>query len=168
MKYLYLLEAQLGFIKIGYSEDPEKRQLTFAAASPCPVRLIAKWPGGFAEEQQLHAAFIGLRRHNEWFALEGALAVFVDAVRGRGVSHILDWPELTWEKSRQRGRESCSQKQKAIRSDPSWKAEQADNRAWRKAHERLEAELGRRPTYQELRQHRKELGFAPWPFDEAA
>lgn len=86
MKFLYLLEAASGEIKIGCSENPWRRQSAIDLSSPHPVRLIAKWPGSHEEERELHKRFRDLGIHREWYRNEGELTAFVDGTRGLGLN----------------------------------------------------------------------------------
>lgn len=91
IQWIYLLEAQTGEIKIGCSNDPWGRLYTMVASSPCPIALIAKWPGSFKDEKALHAKYEAHRVYREWFKPEGELAVFSERVRGLNVEDAPEW-----------------------------------------------------------------------------
>lgn len=56
-----------GPIKIGFSDQPERRLKEMAMWSPFPLEIIAVVPGGKYLEGRLHAAFADVRLHWEWF-----------------------------------------------------------------------------------------------------
>lgn len=94
--FIYVVQAQNGFIKVGVSANPESRAYTIHVHSPIPCRLIAKWPGSMADEQAVHRRLAEYRIHSEWFAAVGDARAFVAEVFGRGVE-VGDWVELTRE-----------------------------------------------------------------------
>lgn len=55
------------FLKIGYSENLQKRIESPQIGSPYPLQLLATWPGGWSLEQHLHRRFADLRQKGEWF-----------------------------------------------------------------------------------------------------
>lgn len=133
--FVYLIEAQMGVLKIGCSARPETRLKTMAVNSPTPLRLIAVWPGVTADERALHARFDAHRFYNEWFRIEGDLAGFVESVRGKGVARIPDWSDSGPSGSAERkkaGRHSASMKLKALWADPAHREFLADVKARRK------------------------------------
>lgn len=135
MTFVYLIEAQMGVLKIGCSRKPETRLRTMAVNSPTPLRLIATWPGQIADEQALHRRFHDHRFYNEWFRLEGEVANFVESVRGKGVLSIPDWASCTPKASEERkraGRERAGLKLKALWADPAHREFLADVKARRK------------------------------------
>lgn len=83
--FVYVIEAQSGLIKIGFSNNPASRAYTVRQHSPVPVRLIAKWQGQVSDELAEHSRFEAYRSHNEWFHVEGEVAEFVRSVFGRGL-----------------------------------------------------------------------------------
>ncbi|MGO4171590.1 GIY-YIG nuclease family protein [Bosea sp. TAF32] len=90
-KHVYVIEAQIGLIKIGCSRWPAKRAAMVSAHSPCPVRLVAVLDGGHPFERELHRRFAGSRGHGEWFRKEGAVAEFFTQFFGEGVDTIPAW-----------------------------------------------------------------------------
>ena len=128
MAFVYLIQAQIGVIKIGHANDPSQRLATVHTHSPVPVRLIAQWPGKVSEERELHRRFDQHRTHSEWFRLEGDLLDFVSEVQGRGVDRIVEWSEVTRagfaeRQSLRAHRHSIAMK--ARWADPEWRAERA-------------------------------------------
>lgn len=61
-------------VKIGHSLSPRNRLNKIASDPPYPVELIGYVRGSLADESALHSRFSELRRHGEWFALEGAVS----------------------------------------------------------------------------------------------
>lgn len=136
--FVYLIETALGQIKIGCSHWPEQRLKTFVANAPCPLRLIAKWPGEQTDERKLHQRFAAQRWHNEWFRYEGDLIAFVEQNRGVGVENIPEWAGLTFAASSERRRccrASAAEKSKALWADPEFRERTARNRACRSLYE---------------------------------
>lgn len=169
MTFVYLIETALGQIKIGCSHDPEQRLKTFAANSPCPIRLIARWPGQQADERALHKRFIAQRWHNEWFRYEGDLVAFVEQKRGVGVNEIAPWSALTFAAASERHKQSravAGEKRKALWADPTFRARAADNRRRRALYERKNApcEAG---FVEEVERFLERSGVPPWELGEA-
>lgn len=96
MSFVYLIQAQNGVVKIGCAQIPEQRLAAVKTHSPVPVRLIAVWPGDFAEERAFHKRFDACRSHLEWFRVEGELLAFIAEKQGVGLDRILGWHEITY------------------------------------------------------------------------
>jgi hypothetical protein len=62
-------------IKIGFTVDLRRRAETLNAT------VLAKTPGGLAEERQMHTRFAHLRRHGEWFEPDPELLEYVNGLR---------------------------------------------------------------------------------------
>ncbi len=92
--FVYVVEAQNGMIKIGVSRSPNSRASACNLHSPIPTRLIAAWPAPYRTERDIHNQYAKYRAHNEWFNCDGDMAIFVAAVRGRGIDRVLDWSEI--------------------------------------------------------------------------
>ncbi|MFJ1562502.1 GIY-YIG nuclease family protein [Streptomyces mirabilis] len=56
-------------VKIGWSDDPERRLRGFQTGSPVPLQLLAVFEGGHYVEAELHRRFADKRVHGEWFDL---------------------------------------------------------------------------------------------------
>lgn len=56
-----------GLIKIGLSNDVDKRLESLQHHATDNLRLLHKSPGTRLEERAWHAAFSGCRHHGEWF-----------------------------------------------------------------------------------------------------
>lgn len=133
-KSVYVVEADIGVIKIGCSHWPQRRAEQISSHSPAPVRLIAILPGDGRIERSLHAEFAASRSHNEWFRIEGAVAKFVAENFGHGLSIVRPWSECDrsplHERSAER-REKASSAAKARWADPAFRVRQAEYRARR-------------------------------------
>lgn len=57
-----------GPIKIGTSNDVNKRVASLQTGSPMPLRLVGSLPGGRALEKEIHARLCAHRLRGEWFA----------------------------------------------------------------------------------------------------
>lgn len=68
--HVYLVQAGAnGPIKIGFSEDPQRRLTELQRNQAPPLRLLATLPGGREEEARLHRRFAEHRYEGtEWFA----------------------------------------------------------------------------------------------------
>lgn len=64
-------------VKIGFSNDVERRLREVQCMSPVELRVLWTAPGSRAVEAALHARFAAVRRQGEWFAL----GEHVEAVR---------------------------------------------------------------------------------------
>jgi hypothetical protein len=124
---VYVVEAQCGLIKIGYSRWPESRAEAICRLSPSPVRLIAKWPGQMRDELSIHDKLASYRSHNEWFRIEGEAAAFVREVFGRGlVAPPPEFKVLSYESALERKAASRAKMSASMRSawaDPDRKAD---------------------------------------------
>lgn len=56
-----------GPIKIGWSQDVERRVSELQTANAEPLRLIGKIPGRMIDESRMHGQFAHLRMEAEWF-----------------------------------------------------------------------------------------------------
>ena len=56
-----------GPIKIGFSDQPERRLKEMMMWSPFPLELFARVPGNRGLESALHQAFEDAKSHWEWF-----------------------------------------------------------------------------------------------------
>ena len=54
-------------VKLGFSQEPEKRMAALQIGSPFPLQLIYKMPGGPRDERRLHSRFRSCRIFGEWF-----------------------------------------------------------------------------------------------------
>lgn len=89
-EYVYVIQSPLGgAVKIGYSRDPQARLADMQVGSPVPLRLVATFRGGRAEERALHEALRGSRSHGEWFMPSHGMRCLLRERLGRGPSLLL-------------------------------------------------------------------------------
>jgi hypothetical protein len=127
-KRIYLIESKVGTLKIGCSVDPHSRAARISATSPCPVRLIAIFAGGYPDERELHRRFAEHRSHNEWFRMEGEVIEFVASVFGSGIDRVASWSDCDRPPSRERRALVYARIAAATRArwaDPVWRAHYA-------------------------------------------
>lgn len=66
---LYIMfNSRNGLYKIGYSNDPTKREKTLQSQEP-EVELLGAWHGGKKLEYELHKQYASKRVRGEWFNL---------------------------------------------------------------------------------------------------
>lgn len=58
-----------GFIKIGFSSNPNRREKTLQSEQP-KTELIEAWQADKSKETELHTLYDKFRVRGEWFALE--------------------------------------------------------------------------------------------------
>ncbi|MGW3303983.1 GIY-YIG nuclease family protein [Streptomyces rubiginosohelvolus] len=56
-------------VKIGWTDNPERRLRDLQTGSPVPLQLLTAFEGNAELEGALHAHFADQRMHGEWFAL---------------------------------------------------------------------------------------------------
>ncbi|MER7692630.1 GIY-YIG nuclease family protein [Streptomyces sp. NPDC097610] len=67
---VYLIgSADSPLVKIGWTDNPERRLRHLQTGSPVPLELLALFEGGHIVEAELHRRFADKRRHGEWFDL---------------------------------------------------------------------------------------------------
>lgn len=122
--YVYVIEAQNGFIKIGYGESPRNRATAVATHSPIPTRLVATIPATQRQEAEIHELFAAFRNHREWFRVEGPVVAFLEMVRGRGIASVPAWDACLYVgqvERRRRGAEIRSRLAKERWANPEWR-----------------------------------------------
>ncbi|MFJ8855661.1 GIY-YIG nuclease family protein [Streptomyces sp. NPDC102437] len=84
---VYLIgSAASTLVKIGWSDNPERRLRDLQTGSPLPLQLLAVFEGGAVVEAKLHRRFADKRRHGEWFDLgPDPVAVVSPSVRAAQV-----------------------------------------------------------------------------------
>lgn len=65
--YLIRSEGRPRYLKIGISDDPERRVRDLQTGSPALLTLLAHITGCKERERYLHRRFRHLRAHGEWF-----------------------------------------------------------------------------------------------------
>lgn len=89
---IYVIQAENGMVKIGCSKHPATRIASIQFNSPLQLRLIAILDGNGADERRLHSRFDQSRRHNEWFAPDREVVLFLADVWGKGLSDgVVEW-----------------------------------------------------------------------------
>lgn len=78
-------------VKIGCTDNPERRLRHLQTGSPLPLQLLALFEGGFLVEAALHRRFADKRRHGEWFDLGpnpvDVVSPFVKVAQAEGAKH---------------------------------------------------------------------------------
>ena len=65
------------FVKIGFTNNLERRIGTLSDYLPGPPKLLLTRCGAIGDERALHRRFAELRSHREWFRLDGKLRDFL-------------------------------------------------------------------------------------------
>ncbi len=78
-KHLYIIQAKTtGHVKIGRSDDPEKRLVQLQTGNPTSLRLILVAHGKGAQEKSLHRALSRYQTIGEWFKEECLGSIPID------------------------------------------------------------------------------------------
>ena len=85
---VYFIEDSIERIKIGVSNDPEKRLGALQTGSSNTLRLIGSLPGGKHLESKLHSDFAHLRLAGEWFHATKGLRGFIEMELGQSNPQI--------------------------------------------------------------------------------
>lgn len=76
---IYFIQAENGgLVKIGYTENLDKRFRIIQAHSPERMRIIGKIKGSRSTEEEIHSKFARDRRHGEWFELSERLMKLIE------------------------------------------------------------------------------------------
>lgn len=113
--FVYLIEAENGIVKLGFTRNPTFRIIFFQLHSPVFVRTIALWPGEQKDEFTFHREFAEYRSHSEWFFCRGRFADFVESRRGQGVEAIQSWDDLRASGGRVRRRNTSEERSRAMK-----------------------------------------------------
>lgn len=66
--FVYFVQSgEAGPVKIGWSQDVDRRMAELQTANARPLRLIGKIPGRMRDESRVHERFAHLRMEAEWF-----------------------------------------------------------------------------------------------------
>lgn len=77
--YVYFIEAVgLSRLKIGYSDDPEKRLRQLTTGSPVSLRIHARMPGNQTMEKEIQSRFSHLKVDNEWFHFTDEIREYIE------------------------------------------------------------------------------------------
>jgi hypothetical protein len=74
--YIYFFVADSGLVKIGFSQDPNRRVKQFGDGA-----LIATIPGYLSTERAVHRRFEHLRCSGEWYEPDQELLDYIEALR---------------------------------------------------------------------------------------
>lgn len=75
---IYFIQSELGGpIKIGCTNNLEKRLCDLQAGSPLKLILLGTIYGGYEKEENLHKRFGKHRIHGEWFNLSDDLYIYL-------------------------------------------------------------------------------------------
>jgi hypothetical protein len=87
----FILCESANLVKIGITNNIERRMGGLATQSPVPVKLLGHIEGGRAMESHLHARFAKIRHHGEWFQATPRLLKFVrEALAGKAVKLAIE------------------------------------------------------------------------------
>jgi len=77
---VYFIEAVgISRVKIGYSDNPDKRLKQLTTGSPLTLELRATMPGSLTTEKELHQRFNHLCIDNEWFHFTDEIKQYIAA-----------------------------------------------------------------------------------------
>lgn len=81
----YFMRMEVGHsrcpIKIGYSNDPDRRAEDIRCSSPYPITVLVCYPSVFLQEALVHDLFTRERIRGEWFRPSKSLLAFIDVLR---------------------------------------------------------------------------------------
>lgn len=92
--HLYIARADNGPVKIGVSDDVERRVATFQLCSPCRITIAATTEGGYMLERIIKRRLKPHVLWGEWFAPCDTVDEVVDLVASRGVDAFLPVNDL--------------------------------------------------------------------------
>lgn len=77
--YVYLIgNLEYGFVKIGYSNDPNKRLKSLQTGCPFDISILDVFEGGPDVEKSLHKRYRRYSTRGEWFKVEGELKDYIE------------------------------------------------------------------------------------------
>lgn len=66
--FVYLITCESTVrVKIGYSQNPERRLQELSTSAPGRLNIFKTWPGCYGDESAVHRRLAKYRRHLEWF-----------------------------------------------------------------------------------------------------
>lgn len=80
--FVYFIADEDGYLKIGYSHDPQARLAQLQTASRQTLRIITTVAGDIPTEKSLHALFADAHVRGEWFAPTERLVAFMSDLIG--------------------------------------------------------------------------------------
>jgi hypothetical protein len=97
--WIYFIQAEPGgLVKIGYTENLDKRLRIIQSHSPLKMKIIGKIRGSRATEAEIHSKFNKDRKHGEWFVSSERLMKLIE-IHGDNESDIfpeIDITNLPW------------------------------------------------------------------------
>ena len=91
MGFIYVLRSE-GFLKIGWSRNPEARLRTAKTFNPRPVDLVGFFDAEDRQEREVHIKFSAYRLNgSEWFKDEGEVAAWAATLSVGGNDILTDW-----------------------------------------------------------------------------
>ncbi len=79
--FVYFFQVESGLIKIGKTDNPEKRRKELQTANHEKLELLHYTTGGRALEKHLHEKFKKYNKSSEWFWPEDEIIKFIDSIR---------------------------------------------------------------------------------------
>lgn len=76
----FIQESDDGDIKIGYSDNPERRIRELQTGSPKQLNLLAVIEGEKSDETELHKLFKKLNTRGEWFSPDTEIFLYIDSL----------------------------------------------------------------------------------------
>jgi hypothetical protein len=74
----FILAEETNRVKIGFSNEPERRLSDLQTGSPCTLRMLAVFPSNsVGTEKALHAKFAKQRVNGEWFHFHASIREFL-------------------------------------------------------------------------------------------
>jgi hypothetical protein len=73
----FILAEETNRVKIGFSNEPERRLSDLQTGSPCSLRMLAVFRGNSRTEKALHAKFAKQRINGEWFHFHATIREFL-------------------------------------------------------------------------------------------
>jgi hypothetical protein len=67
-------------VKIGFTNDLNRRLTALQTSSPSPLRVLASFAGTAGDEQAMHQRFHGKRVFGEWFAWCDEIAALIESL----------------------------------------------------------------------------------------
>ena len=87
---LYVMQNEHGLIKIGHSQNPEKRRRALEQTEHCSIALVMVLQAKGPREEAIHRRLERFRIEGEWFEGHADSRLAVEKVVNRGVP--LEWP----------------------------------------------------------------------------
>lgn len=82
--YVYFIQDERGYVKIGVSWQPEERLKDLQTSNPHRLSILCCIKGGFEVEKKLHNFLSNTRAHGEWFHHSEKLSLLLEAIAQDG------------------------------------------------------------------------------------